>query len=368
VVEKGEAFMKRTSVLMLVLILLGSLSMALNVKQAKSDYVLTEAIYVHADGSITPPGAPVTTADNVTYTLTDNIVDAAPTYNRGVIVLQKSNTVLDGAGYTLQVAKSNYGIRSGGSNITVKNVKITAFMCGIHLTYASNCTVSHSSLTNGVVGIVLSYSSNNTISNNNVAANGLAGVGISTSSNSNSVTGNIVASNDWGIMIEGGASDNVVSGNSVSGNHYGLSIKGDSECNIAYHNGFVDNTDSASAYLANVWDDGYPSGGNYWSDYTGVDVYSGPYQNMTGSDGIGDTEYVIDANNSDRYPLMLPPGPLKGDVNGDGKVNILDAILLANAFNSRPGDVNWNPNADFNGDEKVNILDAIILSSNFGKS
>jgi len=23
--------------------------------------------------------------------------------------------------------------------------------------------------------------------------------------------------------------------------------------------------------LTNVWNDGYPSGGNYWSDYTGVD-------------------------------------------------------------------------------------------------
>jgi parallel beta-helix repeat protein len=56
----------------------------------------------------------------------------------------------------------------------------------------------------------------------------------------------------------------------------------------------------------NYWDDGYPSGGNYWSDYTGFDLYSGPYQNETGSDGIGDTPYIIDANNIDRYPLMKP--------------------------------------------------------------
>jgi len=46
---------------------------------------------------------------------------------------------------------------------------------------------------------------------------------------------------------------------------------------------------------SNIWDDGYPSGGNYWSDYTGVDL---------DRDGIGDTEYVIDANNTDHYPLM----------------------------------------------------------------
>ena len=58
----------------------------------------------------------------------------------------------------------------------------------------------------------------------------------------------------------------------------------------------------------NIWDDDYPSGGNYWSDYTGVDEYSGPYQNETGSDGIGDTPYVIDENNQDNYPFMSKNG------------------------------------------------------------
>ena len=53
-----------------------------------------------------------------------------------------------------------------------------------------------------------------------------------------------------------------------------------------------------------TWDDGYPSGGNYWSDYIGVDTKRGPNQDMLGSDGIGDTPYVIDASNRDNYPLM----------------------------------------------------------------
>jgi len=46
--------------------------------------------------------------------------------------------------------------------------------------------------------------------------------------------------------------------------------------------------------------------GNYWSDYTGGDFHSGPFQNITGSDLIGDTPYVIDGSNEDRYPLMNP--------------------------------------------------------------
>jgi len=57
---------------------------------------------------------------------------------------------------------------------------------------------------------------------------------------------------------------------------------------------------------------------------------------------------------------------LIGDINGDKKVNILDAIKLSAAFGSQEGDSNWNPKADLNDDKKVNILDAIILSVNFG--
>jgi hypothetical protein len=59
-----------------------------------------------------------------------------------------------------------------------------------------------------------------------------------------------------------------------------------------------------SVSYGNIWDNGYPSGGNYWSNYTGVDMKSGFYQNETGNDGIGDMPHTIDANNTDRYPLM----------------------------------------------------------------
>ncbi len=59
---------------------------------------------------------------------------------------------------------------------------------------------------------------------------------------------------------------------------------------------------------------------------------------------------------------------LLGDINGDGMVNILDAIMLSNAFGSRLGDANWNPDADLNDDDIVNILDAIILAGSFGET
>lgn len=111
-----------------------------------------------------------------------------------------------------------------------------------------------------------------------------------------------------------------MTGNYVTNNYYGISFSFSgngpySSNNLIYHNDFVDNAGQVQvdpdAYgSANIWDDGYPSGGNYWSDYAGADLYKGPYQNITGSDGIGDTPRIIDNYNQDNYPstrVFAPP-------------------------------------------------------------
>ena len=86
---------------------------------------------------------------------------------------------------------------------------------------------------------------------------------------------------------------------------YGIYLQ-NSANNLIYHNNFINNT--IQAYVTpnynNTWDNDYPSGGNYWSNYNGTDSFSGPDQDIPGSDGIGDTEYEINENNTDRYPLM----------------------------------------------------------------
>lgn len=60
--------------------------------------------------------------------------------------------------------------------------------------------------------------------------------------------------------------------------------------------------------------------------------------------------------------------PLRGDLNGDGKVDILDVVTVAAAFGSTPGASNWNPAADLNKDGIVDILDVVLVTSNYGKS
>jgi hypothetical protein len=118
--------------------------------------------------------------------------------------------------------------------------------------------------------------------------------------------GNNIESSAWaGMILYQNSNNNSIVGNNITRNRDGVSVMSDSLNNSIYHNNFGNNTNQALAPLA-FWDDGYPSGGNYWSDYTGVDNHSGPHQNETGSDGIGDTPYAIDENNQDKYPFMKP--------------------------------------------------------------
>jgi hypothetical protein len=76
------------------------------------------------------------------------------------------------------------------------------------------------------------------------------------------------------------------------------------------------------------WDDGYPSGGNYWSDCGWLDIKNGPYQNQTGSDGLGDNNYTIDGSNRDFYPLKNPWTPTYTNIT----VNTIQkpVIILSN--------------------------------------
>ena len=142
------------------------------------------------------------------------------------------------------------------TRITVKNLDLANNGQGVLLAYTTDSTITKNNITKNIHGIYLSGSSNNTINENNITENTGSGIYLYYSSN-----------------------------------------------NIIHHNNFINNTKQVSdVYVlffgspsVNIWDDDYPSGGNYWSDYTGEDA---------NGDGIGDTPYVIYEKNQDNYPLM----------------------------------------------------------------
>ncbi|NQE06042.1 Cell surface glycoprotein [ANME-1 cluster archaeon GoMg1] len=178
----------------------------------------------------------------------------------------------------------------------------------VHIT-ADNVEISGFTIQNGADGILLESSDGCTTSGNIIQDN-YDGICL-TDSNNNIITNNILFNNVFsfsGIHLSS-SHNNVISDNELVENGRGISLY-DSNNNLIYHNNFVDSI-FKQAYDntgTNLWDNGYPSGGNYWSDYTGVDLYRGPKQDMPGSDDIGDTPYCIPdvAGAQDRYPLLHP--------------------------------------------------------------
>ena len=285
-------------------------------------------IYIRADGSIDPPDAPISTVDNVTYFLTGSITSDADG-----IVIERNNIILDGASHTVQgTGASSIGAKlTGRSNVTIENITTKAFEWGIGLDSSSNNSISGNNITtNNVEGIwvfdssnnningnniannghgveVYSVSSNNSISGNNITANNLGGIVLTVFCPNNTVSGNSITNNGQGEGVAIFFSDfNTISGNNITNNGYGIWLDRSSNNKILHNNFANNNIQAYSSDSVNVWDDGYPSGGNYWSDYSGFDFCSGSYQNETGSDGIGDSPYVADAYNRDNYPLMKP--------------------------------------------------------------
>jgi parallel beta-helix repeat protein len=270
------------------------------------------------------------------------------------------------------------------TNSTISNVNLISNKIGMILSHSSGNSMFGNNITENLGGIWLDKSSSNSVVGNgvrggmtidNITLMSTGGICLSESS-ANSIIGNIITNNEFGIGVDS-SSNNSISGNNITANNqYGIYLEESSD-NTIYHNNFKNNTkqvyDLSWDYpqycfpSLNVWDDGYPSGGNYWSNYNGTDSHSGHYQNETGSDGIGDTSYIIDGNNTDRYPLMKLY-PWGCDVNADGIVDISDILEVALRFGSTPGHTLWNPHCDIDNNGIVDISDILEVALHYGET
>jgi parallel beta-helix repeat protein len=423
-----KLFKKIMSSMFLTLILIVALTLALNIEPVKAD----GTIYIMSNGRVDPSTAPISTIDNITYTVTSDI-DMS-------IVIEKSNIIINGNGHTLLGSGNGIGFNvTNISRVTIKNASVQEFSCGIFISSSTSVNISKSSIVDNTVGLSISSSSNNKIGGNNITGNDAGivltsnsdtntingnrikynniGIELGSSSNANSIMNNNVTTNsNYGIILDTSANNNIsrnnletnnngielsyssnnklrnntmannkynfnVSGsaitdflndvdnsntvdgrrvyywinyknktipsdagyvalvnctritvqnlnltkngegvllaytsnstiiqNNITSNDFGIRIQ-NSSGNHIYHNSFINNTNQVDTYGSlNAWDNGYPSGGNFWSDLSTTDKYRGPYQNQTGSDGIRDSSRTIDLNNRDNYPLVKPYG------------------------------------------------------------
>ena len=265
------------------LLLFGLLVTSINFADAQ---VSRTTIFIQPDGSVFPSNVPIQRTENI-YTFIGNVYDP--------ILVQRSNITLDGAGYSLigplnetqRQAQQVLGIGPNEtitvpyiigldfedtvSGVTVKNLNINWFSIGAYFRTTQNA-VFNNAFSNNIVGVLLSGSANN-------------------------ITLNYISNNRQGLFFGfeqvNGSSGNIPSNIIISENSFVTNEMQLSGCVCEVYN---------FSETRHAWD--HNKKGNYWSDYNGTDI---------NGDGIGDTYYIIDLLNYDRYPLIenpvQPPNP-----------------------------------------------------------
>jgi parallel beta-helix repeat protein len=314
--------MKRAlSVFMFVLLLVSTLTMAFKIQPVRAE---PRTWTVDDDG----PADFTSIQDAVNAASTgDTVYVKNGTYYENVDVNKsisltgesKENTIVDGGGTAAVIYIEEDNVLVTG--FTVRNSGWGYYYyesSGITIDRASFCNISDNIATNIRYGISSWLGQNNSISRNtipnadqgisfngpyynkiisNSISNTVVGIGLWVNSYYSIVVNNTISnSSDAGIHLDN-TPYALITDNILTDNYYGIYLY-QSHINTIYHNSFINNTQQV--FLSNsgaTWDDGYPSGGNYWSDYAGVDA---------NEDGIGDTSYTVDSGNIDYYPLMEP--------------------------------------------------------------
>jgi parallel beta-helix repeat protein len=222
----------------------------------------------------------------------DTVFVKAGVYRENVVVNKSISLMGEDASAT--IIEGSVG---GGNflSITANNVTVAGFTfkssidkcdTGIVLTGSNFCNISGNVITECYYGVVLDVDSTN-----------------------NLLFGNFVEkSHESGISCLSGARCNEIVNNTVFRCGLGIYVSWSANESMIFHNSFITNDNQVKCFSSpNTWDGGYPSGGNYWTDYMGLDLYNGPSQDTPGSDGIGDTPYVTNdyPNIIDRYPFFV---------------------------------------------------------------
>ncbi len=236
-------------------------------------------------------------------------------YQNDGVYVNKSVSIIGENPLTTQL-ETDWGAQGGfyveSSEVTIEGFAIQGGLRGVqigndHVTHASinHITISNNIIFNINTGIYMDNVTDSLVADNEINQGYVGGIFLSSCSN-NIIMNNTIRSFEFGAFFQGASSGNVLSENTIADNEYAFLFSLAASNYAIYHNTFENNQwilhPESGGFEQFVWDDGYPSGGNYWSDY--LERY--PSADELDGSGIWDIPYTIDATNQDNYPLIRP--------------------------------------------------------------
>jgi len=216
----------------------------------------------------------------------------------GIFLTNSDNNYITGNNFTNNIGLYSINIESSNLNHISGNVFAKNANCV--LLWSGNENIVHGNIMDDNLGIGIQIEQGyHTVARNSIKK---SMYGILVDSDENTISGNFIDEcSETGLELSW-CINNSIFENTISNNNYGLKIWS-SHSNQMYHNNFISNDINAYVIKANpdnkcdnTW---YADEkGNYWSDYTGLDL---------DDDLIGDTLYDIPGGgeNRDYYPLMV---------------------------------------------------------------
>jgi PKD repeat protein len=109
-------------------------------------------------------------------------------------------------------------------------------------------------------------------------------------------------------------------------------------------------TSGSSTTITFTWNTTGFAKGNYT-----ITAYAWPVPGETDTDDNRFTDGVVTVT-------------IAGDLDGNLAVQLVDLVILAKAYGSKPSEPPWNPNADLDDNGVVGLTDLVTLAKNYGKT
>jgi parallel beta-helix repeat protein len=249
--------------------------------------------------------------------------------NGTCFIVNASNVIIDGAGFTISGNGTDYGINiTGFNNVTVKNFAgINNFSYGIYALNSVNSTILSNIIQTWAAdgyGVFLNADNMTNITGNNITTNGSTAYAIflQSSSNNNIIggTANTSGTNGYAVYLDSSSNNNLITAitiNTFGGWGYGFYLSGSSKNNVISNS--IANINGNNAIGFYLWSySNNNSFTNITANTNGTNSY-GLMIDLSGNNSV--TNSIANTNGSAAYGFYLEDASSNNVTNSTANTN-----------------------------------------------